>query len=70
MTIPKGWQPIAEACRTLDVSRQRIHQLIEDGTIPVKRVFGRRWIPHPLAYKPDREHQQRFKGVKKVLDKG
>lgn len=38
---------LAEAARMLSVSRQRIHQLVEEGQLGVVRVHSRRYVSGP-----------------------
>lgn len=57
----KGWQPISAAVKRLGITRQRIHQLIIDKIIPHKLVYGAKWVPDPLKYKPDLARRDRAK---------
>lgn len=55
----KGWQPISSAVKRIGISRQRIHQLISTKIIPFRLVFGAKWVPDPLKYKPDLARRDR-----------
>lgn len=54
----EGWQPLTQAAKTARCSHQMLRQLIIDGKLEQKLIYGRVFVPKPLKYKPDSNRQK------------
>jgi len=67
MAMINGKLTISEAAAELSVSRQRMHQIIDENKLIVEEVHSRLFLIHPKELNKIREKQPPGRKSKKVL---
>lgn len=62
-----GKMTISEAAQSLSVSRQRMHQIIDENNLRVEAVHSRLFLIHPKELDKIKEKQPPGRKSKKVL---